>query len=850
MSALSGAGPEMLRYWRNGIDALILAAISVFLLQHFRPILLLSSTHATGGDTPSHFYTLMYLKQMLLPHGRVTGWTPANYAGFPILENYFPFPFLIMVALSWFMPLTVAFKIGTVVGIFLLPVGAYVGLRAIRIEFPGPAMGAAISLLFLFLESNSLWGGNILSTLAGEFAYSLSLALTLVWLGTFYRGIFSNKHVLLNGVLLALIGFSHGYPLLFLVVFSSFFLFDWPNFNRNFIYLSKMYTLAFLLMAFWLVPLLGHLPWTTAFDYSWPYQSWTIIFPIILWPALFCAFLAIFRTPRRPFLYLLGANATGWMLYAMGPRLGVVDIRFLPFAQVTTCLMAALGLSWAVARLKGQGLIACIVLLACLGWADKNTTQMDPWIKWNYSGFEAKPLWPAYSRVNDLLKGSEQDPRVIYEHAARHNEAGSVRAWESLPVFSGRSTLEHAYFQASPSAPFVFYLQSEVSKEQSCPFADYGCTTTDLERAVPHLRLFNVKELVVISDQVKTALMLNPHYKLVENVDPYAIYELTGPHHYVEPLLNEPVLWTGGQWKQTAYTWFRNSALSDITLVFPTSSHKEETAAFPLQTNSLTNVPRHPLPPAEPVLSEHLGNDELTFEVRTLHRPYLIKMSYHPDWKVEGADRIYLASPSFMIVYPSQSRVRLYFARSSCEYLGLVMTLLGLCLAVGLWKFTRMQNIVLPNTPVLVGFKVGILSLEALLWLSLIPGTIRQRISDPNVLIAKGIKLRDQKQWDASERYFERVIDRNPISGLAEHAQYYLATDKILRQDWQGGIAAFNRLIERFPDGRYSAEAYFHIALCYDELHKVLERNQAISDLIKKFPLTNWARFAHDRWHL
>ena len=46
------------------------------------------------------------------------------------------------------------------------------------------------------------------------------------------------------------------------------------------------------------------------------------------------------------------------------------------------------------------------------------------------------------------------------EHSSREgNMYGSERAFESLPVFANRATLEHAYFQASPSSPFVFYIQ-------------------------------------------------------------------------------------------------------------------------------------------------------------------------------------------------------------------------------------------------------------------------------------------------------------------------------------------------------------------------------------------------------
>ena len=156
------------------VDIAVLAAIAGFLLMYFSPEALFSVNIATGGDTASHYYTALYLKDYLLPHGRLTGWMPGNYAGFPVLQFYFPLPFLIMAGLSLFIPMQIAFKLVTVLGIFLLPLCTYVALRLLRYEFPVPVLGALFTLPFLFIETNSMWGGNIMSTLAGEFAYGIA----------------------------------------------------------------------------------------------------------------------------------------------------------------------------------------------------------------------------------------------------------------------------------------------------------------------------------------------------------------------------------------------------------------------------------------------------------------------------------------------------------------------------------------------------------------------------------------------------------------------------------------------------------------------------------------------------
>ena len=84
-----------------------------------------------------------------------------------MLQNYFPLPFLIMTVLSWVMPLQIAFKVTTLLGTFLLPPCTYLFFRFLKQPFPIPITGALFSLSFLFMEGNSMWGGNIPSTPGG-----------------------------------------------------------------------------------------------------------------------------------------------------------------------------------------------------------------------------------------------------------------------------------------------------------------------------------------------------------------------------------------------------------------------------------------------------------------------------------------------------------------------------------------------------------------------------------------------------------------------------------------------------------------------------------------------------------
>jgi uncharacterized membrane protein len=206
-------------------NIVILLSIFLFLLNYFKPNLMTSVTITSGGDTASHYYPAKYMKDYLLPNLKLMGWCPGWYAGFPIFQFYFTLPFLLIVLMSYIIPLQIAFKLVTVLGIFLLPVTTFFSMKLMKFKFPTPIIAAILTLPFLFMEANSMWGGNIPSTLAGEFSYSISLSLTVLFFGLLYRGLEENKFMLSNSVLFALISLTHIYTMLFAGFTSAFLLY-------------------------------------------------------------------------------------------------------------------------------------------------------------------------------------------------------------------------------------------------------------------------------------------------------------------------------------------------------------------------------------------------------------------------------------------------------------------------------------------------------------------------------------------------------------------------------------------------------------------------------------------------
>lgn len=700
----------------EAVNILTIVIIFWFLLTYFKPELLLLDTTTAGGDTATHNYPAEYMYEYLIPRGKIIGWCPGWYGGFPLFQFYFPLNFVMMYALTPFVSIKVAFKLVTVLGTFMLPVCVLIAMKLMRFKFPIPAIAAVFTLPFLFMEANSMWGGNIPSTLAGEFSFSFSFALTVVFLGLLYRGINSykggrkkadKKFMLHNAVLFAFVILSHVYTMLFAGLTSLFFLIkrNKKEIFENFVYLFKTYGLALLLTAFWLLPLILQLEYTIAYNYVWVIDDLRKVFPEILTPFYGIATITFVWSVGKKdsrIVFIGFSLLVSLVLYLFASEMGVVDIRFVPFIQFFPLLIAAYGVGKLFGRIeagiKMRGLnwfvrmgLPIVILIIVLVWVNKHVTYIDYWIKWNYEGFERKSLWNVYWSLNEFLKGPSADPRVVYEHSPLHDAAGSLRAFENLPLFSGRSTLEGLYMQSTITSPFSFYIQSEVSKLTSCPLPGYSCTSMDVTRAAPHLRMFNVKHIIARTEEAIEAYHADEeNYKHVKSFSPYEIFELQGEHAYVVVPEYEPVFFVTEDWKSTSYEWFKKEYAIDVHLVFnPVLKSKLQTA------NDLYDLPRTKIE-SECLIQEHVYNEEVRFTTTCVGKPHIIKISYYPNWHVDGADDVYMVSPSFMLVYPTQENVRLYYGKGfvnivseALSYAGVILVVGGIFLAI----FMRNQKV-------------------------------------------------------------------------------------------------------------------------------------------------------------
>ncbi|HET9443558.1 MAG TPA: 6-pyruvoyl-tetrahydropterin synthase-related protein, partial [Acidimicrobiales bacterium] len=232
-----------------------------------QPALIATASTPAGGDMGAHVWAPAYLRDHLLPHGRITGWTPDWYAGFPAFHYYFPLPSLLIVLLDVVLPYGVAFKVVAVSGLVLLPVAAAAAGRALRLPFPTPPLMGVATVMFVFDRYHTIWGGNAAATLAGEFAFSISLALALFFVAALARALETGRGRVLAGVLFGATALSHLLPAAFAVGAAVvLLLLRRPDRARwQLVITSGLLGLA--LSAFWFVPFIGRLRYSN--DMGW-----------------------------------------------------------------------------------------------------------------------------------------------------------------------------------------------------------------------------------------------------------------------------------------------------------------------------------------------------------------------------------------------------------------------------------------------------------------------------------------------------------------------------------------------------------------------------------------------------
>ncbi|NLF25528.1 MAG: hypothetical protein GX589_07710, partial [Deltaproteobacteria bacterium] len=657
-----------------------------------------------------------------LPNLSVRVWNPGNLGGEPHLINYFPLPYFIMSLLSLVMPVGRAFNLGLLLPVAALTPAVYFGARAAGLRFPAPLITAAASLFFLLNESFSMWGGNVLSLLAGQFAHAYAIFLLMIGVGLLCREVRRNRPPFWSIICFSAVAISHSYiflgaPFMLLAVLTCQPL---GAFRRRFWTCLTCGIGSLLLAAWFIVPMLDNAPWTTPFAIKWISENiWDEALPPIFFPALAMlavtsAYLLFKKTTRACALNLwqfflipiLGYLACFFIF----PLIGLVDVRALPQIELFTMLLAG-ALTGLTLRSCGRIpalLFSLPTVLAAIWWTNINVTKLPSWLEWNFSGWQSKPLYQDLTQLSEQIRGDFSMPRVIYEHDLINQGTGTERVFEMLPYFAGRATLESLYLQASILAPMVFHLQAEISKTPSCPFWQLECPTFNLQKSWPRLTLMGVGSFILVTPELLAQARMLPFLEEHGQYGPWYLFESKTQPDLIETFKHKPILSTDSywndrffvrprihkgspgdlpkipvnpnDWKEFFYQWFTGYDGSQPMIVLPNGPGRIPEKF--LNTPSAWSA----MPNCKPQVKVEMSR--LTINTNCPGRAHFLKFSYHPSWKADSGDEIFIASPGFLALVPSQAKVVLTFGQSRLWQIAGWASLISFCGLLA-WAYHR-----------------------------------------------------------------------------------------------------------------------------------------------------------------
>ncbi len=1008
------------------VDYTLLLGALVFLAVFFDIRYLFHDTIVTGGDTASWQAAAHHMLTELLPRGRLMGWDMGNFAGYPHFNFYFIPPFLLAALPAWLfdLPLTITLKWAIMSGIFIFPLCVYFGLRKMDYPFPVPITGTYLVLVLFFNETYTMFGGNTLSTFAGEFGYMLAFALLPLFMGMLYRGVRNNTGWITNGFLLGFIGLTHLFVFIPAGIMVMYLFFT----SKRPVYLVKVSLSAFGLMAFWLVPLLAFRdPYTTPVYMIWtdylalvPMSLGLGLIMLVLTPmlaaraassrdnslffrdrALFCmalgglvfsgfvliakfilfgadmwntglgmpgasdaifnpalaltldrllpgaasalavltAFfgyvclkkdkyssalitysgnavfiimvvLAAFFVYRvfpgaiagKSFLHVFegkvmslvpaGLFLSAWMgilflvpvlknmagsnypdrnlrqglylglifgcvvTYLGSHYLQVPDIRFLPpiLLVLVIILAAEIGPGFYRSLTPGKKTLAAIAIcLCCLPVILSMAKNAGNWYRYNNLGYEDRPGYPQFEQLNSYLSDAYQEvfadplqaPRVAYEKSGKYVPYGGDRAFESLPYFSGRQTLEGIHYASAMGAKTISFLQTEFSKEVKAPQSHIFARMNPDAWPV-HFDLYNISQVIVISEQAKARFEQSDQFYREAGFGPLALYKYARSRdRYVEVPKMMPVLYTGTDWPEVFYDWFRHPGLNNILLVSEQHVyHPEDRAVFKRRAGTLDEVrviqagssSDDGFLTSEAGIWISLQQERIEFYTDSPGRPHLIKVSYFPNWRVvSGAHGVYPVSPHFMLVIPRDDHVVLAYGPTLWDRLGVavsILTLVLLLVPAGYGFYTKgkpaalVNSIEIPLEKVLKVIRPWMLVVILGGSVILAGGGLVNRAQPARAFIQSYNELgsahffRAEQDDKRAEKYFKKAIEtaRPIIEKRNRHDSLDVINCLLISAQAREAINMgklwndnYRIILEEFPYSRYVSEAWVRL---------------------------------------
>ncbi len=766
-------------YWKKLSTIIAVAGPTIFLLMALHPSLILRNNIPTGGDMGAHVWAPAYLRDHLLTNFKLSGWSMDWYSGLPIYRFYMVIPALMIVLLDVVLPYGIAIKIIAVIGILTLPYATWLFGRFAKFAYPLPELFAIAATIFLFDESFTIYGGNIASTMAGEFSFSISLSLAMLGFALLAKGLDTGKHRISAAIIISLSALSHGIVLLFVFGGAALMLVVW-NKRESFQFGAKVIALAVLLSSFWVIPFVTSHAYMTDMKYE-PRPSgvndsfWKMFFPLHILLDVSITALAILgavalvrsRHKAGTWITLLTLVLAAGVFIARNslPVIGLLwNPRILPFFFLLRYFLFAVGLYEIAAfalRMKSMSRIArvepgtpvvldiakprdnftfnlallsgfALFVLVAIGfrfqelpfgstrmnsagqyeyvWGPLRTKStndgfVDGWARWNFTGYEGKGAYGEYYGVVQTMKQLGEDStqgcgRALWENSGELNKYGTTMALMLLPFWTDGciSSMEGLFFEAAGSTPYHFITAAAMSKQSSNPVRELRYDNNNAAIGVRYMQELGVKYFMGFTPEAIAQASQQEGLTEVARSGPWVVYRVANSD-VVTPLATQPVVANISsnnpreRWLEIGTSWFQHPETwtTPIADDGPSEWQRIEVAVDeskregePNSNNRRVDVvkPATPLTqvPLEPVVvsNVNIGEESVRFSVDKVGVPVLVRVSYFPNWKVDGAEGPYRVAPNMMVVIPTSTDVNMHYGWNMLDYVAYLLSFAGI----------------------------------------------------------------------------------------------------------------------------------------------------------------------------
>ena len=717
----------------------IKVALGSLLIIFLRIELVFSDLLPTGGDMGAHIVPTKFFVTELFNNFKLSGWSQDWFAGYPVYYFYFPLPPIITSLLNFIFPFSISFKTMVLISQVLLVVSIEMLMRKNSREFS--FYGFGVGLLYLLTESFTIFGGNLASSLAGQYSFTYSIAFGN--LSIFYLVKSKYKYSIeIAALLIGLSVLSHLIPfMIYLPIFAFYFVKSNIKIYKK---ISAFLFFLFVAVRFSIVLFLN-LEFTTNMTYT-PYTQLSDLVKSDVLPLVIGTAIYIISSKSKTSLkaisgfeiYLLFISI---YLFFYGPESALWNGRVVPFFNLGIIILFFNLLHFDIKNLtkKIQGkyplllfillinsyfmylyyskwgntysittisVILIVLVMFLISINSRNflfyttivsltfgtLSYLPHWLNWNFSGYESKSNWTDITTLYEGLDTLEPG-RIMWEPNSDLNKYGTPMVLMTIPMFTDHQSVEGLYFDSSITTPFHFLTVSGLAERPSNPVGGLTYINGEFDKGFRLMEDLGVDYFIAYTSSIKDKANKDENFNFLFSNEVFNVYsintekvELVGDNLYIferpdfYERLRNAVLRAGSEQSffESAYKNFKDE------LNYKIIENYDESYADPGDKNTTL------------LISDlNIQNELITFKTNKPNQLHLIKVSYFPNWKIKNGYGPFRISPSFMAVIPKDEFVEIKFESSNTEKalnLLSILTLFGALLITYKYK-KRTENV-------------------------------------------------------------------------------------------------------------------------------------------------------------